>query len=49
MKALFRRYPHEWILVGLLTGQGVPFRDLRTEQPTLEDVFLNLTGRKIRE
>ena len=32
-----------------LTGQGIAFRDLRTEQPNLEDVFLSLTGRKIRE
>ncbi len=36
-------------VVSLLTSQGVQFRDLRTEQPTLEDVFLNLTGRQIRE
>jgi ABC-2 type transport system ATP-binding protein len=36
-------------VVNLLTGQGVPFRDLRTEQPTLEDVFLSLTGREMRE
>jgi ABC-2 type transport system ATP-binding protein len=36
-------------VVSLLTGQGVPFRDLRTEQPTLEDVFLSLTGREMRE
>ncbi len=34
-------------VVGLLTAQGVPFRDLRTERPTLEDVFLSLTGREI--
>jgi ABC-2 type transport system ATP-binding protein len=36
-------------VVSLLTGQGVPFRDLRTEQPNLEDVFLSLTGREMRE
>jgi ABC-2 type transport system ATP-binding protein len=36
-------------VVGLLTTQGIPFRDLRTEQPTLEDVFLNLTGRAMRD
>jgi ABC-2 type transport system ATP-binding protein len=36
-------------VVNLLTGLGVPFHDLRTEQPTLEDVFLSLTGRKMRE
>jgi ABC-2 type transport system ATP-binding protein len=35
-------------VVALLTGQGVPFRDLRTEQPNLEDVFLSLTGRELR-
>jgi ABC-2 type transport system ATP-binding protein len=28
---------------------GVGFRDLRTEQPTLEDVFLSITGREMRE
>ncbi len=28
---------------------GVPFIDLWTEQPTLEDVFLALTGRQMRE
>ncbi len=36
-------------VVGLLSGQGIPFRDLRTVQPTLEDVFLRLTGRQMRE
>jgi ABC-2 type transport system ATP-binding protein len=36
-------------VVSLLTNQGIQFRDLRTEQPTLEDVFLNLTGREMRE
>ena len=36
-------------VVGLLTAQRIPFRDLRTEQPTLEDVFLSLTGREMRE
>jgi ABC-2 type transport system ATP-binding protein len=36
-------------VVSLLSGQGVPFRDLRSEQPNLEDVFLSLTGSKIRE
>ncbi len=35
-------------VVNLLTGQGVAFRELRTEQPSLEDVFLSLTGRKAR-
>lgn len=36
-------------VVGQLTELGIPFRDLRTVQPTLEDVFLKLTGREIKE
>ena len=44
-----RKVPLVSEVVSLLTGQGIPFRDLRTEQPTLEDVFLSLTGREIRE
>jgi len=44
-----RKVPLVSEVVSLLTGQGVPFRDLRTEQPTLEDVFLSLTGREMRE
>ncbi len=36
-------------VVSLLTELGIPFRDLRTEQPNLEDVFLSLTGREMRE
>ena len=32
-----------------LVARRIPFRDLRTEQPTLEDVFLRLTGRALRE
>jgi ABC-2 type transport system ATP-binding protein len=36
-------------VVNLLTGQGVPFRNLRSEQSTLEDVFLSLTGRMMKE
>lgn len=36
-------------VVGLLTAQGLPFRDLRTEQASLEDVFLSVTGRSMRE
>jgi len=35
-------------VVNVLAAQGVPFRDLRTEQATLEDVFLSLTGRAVR-
>ena len=44
-----RKVPLVSDVVSLLTTQGVPFRDLRTEQPTLEDVFLSLTGREMRE
>lgn len=36
-------------VIGLLGRQGIQFSDLRTEQPTLEDVFLSLTGREMRE
>lgn len=36
-------------VVGVLEREGVRFRDLRTEQPSLEDVFLALTGREMRE
>jgi ABC-2 type transport system ATP-binding protein len=44
-----RKVPLVSEVVSLLTGQGIPFRDLRTGQPTLEDVFLSLTGRELRE
>jgi ABC-2 type transport system ATP-binding protein len=44
-----RKVPLVSEVVGQLTKLGIPFRDLRTEQPTLEDVFLRLTGREIRE
>jgi ABC-2 type transport system ATP-binding protein len=36
-------------VVNLLTKQGIRFRDLRTEQPNLEDVFLKLTGRELND
>ena len=36
-------------VVGLLGGKGIAFHDLRTELVNLEDVFLSLTGRKMRE
>jgi ABC-2 type transport system ATP-binding protein len=36
-------------VVGILSAEKVQYRDLRTEQPSLEDVFLTLTGREIRE
>jgi ABC-2 type transport system ATP-binding protein len=35
-------------VVNRLGELGVKFRDLRTEQPNLEDVFLGLTGRDMR-
>jgi ABC-2 type transport system ATP-binding protein len=44
-----RKVPLVSEVVNLLSGQGIQFSDLRTEQPTLEDVFLKLTGREIRE
>jgi ABC-2 type transport system ATP-binding protein len=36
-------------VVNALSADGFRFRDLRTEQPSLEDVFLALTGREMRE
>lgn len=42
----------DWLIgevVAMLGANGVVFRDLRTEQSTLEDVFLALTGKEIRE
>lgn len=36
-------------VVYALEDGGFPFLDLRTEQPNLEDVFLALTGREMRE
>jgi ABC-2 type transport system ATP-binding protein len=36
-------------VVNALSADGFHFRDLRTEQPSLEDVFLALTGRGMRE
>ena len=44
-----RKVPLVVEVVNLLSGQGIRFRDLRTEQPNLEDVFLSLTGREMRE
>ena len=35
-------------VVAALEDAGLDFRDLRTEQPNLEDVFLALTGREMR-
>ncbi len=36
-------------VVNALVKGGIPFRDLRTEQPSLEDVFLALTGKEMQE
>jgi ABC-2 type transport system ATP-binding protein len=36
-------------VVRAMEDSDLDFLDLRTEQPTLEDVFLNLTGREMRE
>ncbi|MGQ0650084.1 MAG: ATP-binding cassette domain-containing protein [Gemmatimonadaceae bacterium] len=42
---------HETIpaLLGLVTGRGAALTELRTHSPTLEDVFVSLTGRHLRE
>jgi len=36
-------------VVNALSRNRYPFRDLRTEQPTLEDVFLALTGKEMSD
>ena len=36
-------------VVNTLEKEKIPFQDLRTVHPTLEDVFLSLTGKKMRE
>jgi ABC-2 type transport system ATP-binding protein len=36
-------------VVNGLSGRGVTFSDMRMEQPSLEDVFLSLTGRAMRD
>ena len=36
-------------VVGVLGSEKIRYRDLRTEQPSLEDVFLKLTGHELRE
>lgn len=36
-------------LVNFLTQSNIRFRDLRTEQPTLDDVFLTMTGHEMRD
>ena len=42
---------HETVpaLLGLLAQRGARLADLRTHAPTLEDVFVSLTGRALRE
>lgn len=35
-------------VVNVLEDENIQFRDLRTEQPSLEDVFLALTGREMQ-
>ena len=42
---------HEAIpaLLGELERQGLPLSELRTHSPTLEDVFVSLTGRALRD
>ncbi|MGV8026272.1 MAG: ABC transporter ATP-binding protein [Anaerolineaceae bacterium] len=44
-----RKVPLVSEVVNLLAAKGIQFHDLRTEQPNLEDVFLSLTGREMRE
>jgi ABC-2 type transport system ATP-binding protein len=44
-----RQIPLVSEVVSQLVGSGVHFRDLRTEQPNLEDVLLKLTGHEMRE
>ena len=43
--------PHQAIpaLLGELARRGLPLAELRTHSPTLEDVFVSLTGRGLRE
>lgn len=36
-------------VVNCLTDLKIPFGNLRSRQPSLEDVFLNLTGRELKE
>ncbi|MFZ0492991.1 MAG: hypothetical protein WAM81_07300, partial [Acidimicrobiia bacterium] len=37
------------IVVNAAEAAGAGLRDVRTEDPSLEDVFLRLTGREMRE
>jgi hypothetical protein len=36
-------------ILGVLQDAHLSFHDLQTEQPNLEDVFLALTGREMRD
>jgi hypothetical protein len=36
-------------LLELLTREGVELADLHTHRPTLEDVFVSLTGKHLRD
>jgi ABC-2 type transport system ATP-binding protein len=36
-------------LLGLLKDRGIALEDLRTHRPTLEDVFVSLTGKHLRD
>lgn len=49
--ALQVRAAHETIplLLGELASRGLPLTELRTHSPTLEDVFVTLTGRSLRD
>ena len=42
---------HETVpaLLGMLARRGLTLTELRTHQPTLEDVFVSLTGRHLRD
>jgi ABC-2 type transport system ATP-binding protein len=44
-----RKVPLVSEVVNLLGEQHIQFSDLHTDQPNLEDVFLSLTGRELRE
>jgi ABC-2 type transport system ATP-binding protein len=45
------RAVHETVpaLLDLLSREGIPLAELRTHSPTLEDVFVSLTGRQLRD
>ena len=43
------RKPDSGEVVNALSAHGITFTDIRMEQPSLEDVFLQLTGRAMRD